>query len=96
MPQNRPDGCCMGTLSGGTGWDGLKRTVIGYCLKTPREGFMTCHWHRSQESSARRLKAKLEAEEEANLCAVTCFHCGEPAMKKTHGFDPRCERHRDV
>jgi uncharacterized OB-fold protein len=35
-------------------------------------------------------------KEEDELIATTCFHCGEPAMPKTHGFDPRCERHSDI
>lgn len=26
----------------------------------------------------------------------TCFHCGYPAMPKTFGENPRCERHYDV
>jgi hypothetical protein len=37
----------------------------------------------------------LETSEE-DVLATTCFHCGAPAMKATHGFDPRCYRHRDV
>ena len=41
-------------------------------------------------------QANSQSEIEADMIATTCFHCGEPAMKKTHGFDPRCERHRDV
>jgi hypothetical protein len=39
--------------------------------------------------------AKLKAEED-HLIAMTCFHCGDPAMPSTHGTDPRCERHYDV
>lgn len=33
---------------------------------------------------------------EEEMLATTCFHCGDQAMPSTHGFDPRCERHRDV
>ena len=76
-------------------WGGAWRHM-GCCLKKPRKGCLTCWHHQDQESAAKRLKAKLDAEEEASLCAVTCFHCGDPAMPHTHGFDPRCERHRDV
>lgn len=56
MAQVRPDGCCWGTLSGGTGWDGIKRNVIGYCEKKPRDGYLTCWWHRFQECEAKRIK----------------------------------------
>ncbi len=35
-------------------------------------------------------------QDEADTLATTCFHCGDSATPETHGFDPRCERHRDV
>lgn len=42
------------------------------------------------------LQAKPVDAGENYMIATTCFHCGDPAMPETHGFDPRCEKHRDV
>ena len=30
------------------------------CSKDPREGCLTCHWHREHEDEAQRLKLRLE------------------------------------
>ncbi len=75
-------------------WGGMK--IMGYCYKKPRPGRLTCWHHRDQEGPAERLKKRLEAEEEERLLRETCFHCGDPAMPKTFGEVPRCERHYDV
>ncbi len=63
MAQVRPAGCCWGTLSTGAGWDGIKRWVMGYCDKKPRDGRLTCWWHRLQENEAQRLNAKQTTKE---------------------------------
>ncbi len=31
----------------------------------------------------------------SNAEATTCFICGEPALPRTHGFDPRCRLHHE-
>jgi hypothetical protein len=36
-----------------------------------------------------------KGDEGERVEATTCFHCGDPAVTSI-GFDPRCERHRDV
>ena len=49
-------------------------------------------WHRELYGK-KKPKAK---QAEVDILATTCFHCGEPALPKTYGEAPRCERHRDV
>lgn len=78
----------------GSCWSKLKGRISGFCYKKARPGKLTCWFHGERESQAKELKTLLEAEE--HQIATTCFHCGDPAMPHTHGFDPRCERHHDV
>lgn len=40
-----------------------------------------------------KQKAKQQPQDDTDK---TCFHCGEPALPKTFGFDPRCEKHQGV
>ncbi len=54
----------------------------------------TCPGCTANESKWGQPLTTRSAEDE--LVRTTCFHCGEPAMPATHGFDPRCERHADV
>lgn len=61
MAQTRKTGCC-GTLQGGKGWDGIQRQYIGECDKKPRKGNLTCWWHRTQESEARRKNPERRVE----------------------------------
>lgn len=85
-----PNGC----------WGEMAR-CNGYCYKKPRPGKLTCSWHRDQERQAERLKLQYDKDaadsvEEKAALATTCFHCGDPALPRTYGEGPRCERHRDV
>lgn len=50
---------CWGQLSH-TGWDGVRHYIIATCDKKPRDGCLTCWWHRKQEGEARRLREKLK------------------------------------
>jgi len=94
MAQFRNDGGCFGNLRMSCGWTGDVGYRIGYCDKKPRQGMLTCWWHRYQENDAQRIKKKHDAEQEE--MSRTCFHCGESALPSTHGEAPRCERHNDV
>ncbi len=57
MAQRQTIGVCWGEIHR-TGWDGIRHAIMATCEKRPRQGCLTCWWHRSQERQAQRLQAE--------------------------------------
>ncbi len=69
---------------------GIAKNRLLLALKRAQQVGASNRLYEIQQANSPQAKA---IDEEL---ATTCFHCGDPAIPETHGFDPRCERHRDV